>query len=80
MLAASMPEAAVDENCDLLSCERYIDCAAPHTGDRVMHTVAQSSSVQKPTQINLGTGVAARVPAHLLRHLSRRWDHTLGWH
>ncbi len=60
---ACVPEATVYEDRDLRSCEQQVG-AAPHPGQRRVHSVAASCCRQGLAQQDLGTGVCSSLRSH----------------
>lgn len=59
MVGAPMPEAAVDQDGDLLTRERNVDAAARAVRDRIPHSITKAGGVQSSPQIELWFGVPA---------------------
>jgi hypothetical protein len=68
MFGATMPEASINEDSDLGSCEDNVRLP-PEAGQwSPMHEVAQAKPVQLPTKSKLGSGVPSGKTAHSLAY------------
>lgn len=58
VLRAAVPEAAVDHYGDLRSGEEQVGAAPGHAGERGVHAIAQTTSVQVTAEEEFGLGIA----------------------
>ena len=73
----SVPEAPVDEHCDLRTPEENVRPPSAQSGQWMVDPVPKSAAVQFSTQGQLRDGVTSLRPAHPFRHLGARSGRTM---
>lgn len=88
MLRASVPKAAVDEDCDLSGCKEDVGPSPWHPWQRSVHSVPVPEAVQRLPERHLSGGVTSSLPRHPQRgrrvdrrsFVLRQRAERLGWH